>query len=118
MKNAQDPGAPSGLDAAVHLAAVAKIMQMIDGSGQDDVPVFQAILAKAKTRCNAEMAGLIFATVEDDVQTLAAHDGVESAVVELFRSGQMKMDPSLSYAAKCVFAGDLIAHEDMRDSGL
>ncbi|MEO1555484.1 MAG: GAF domain-containing protein [Pseudomonadota bacterium] len=118
MKNAQDPGAPSGLNAAVHLAAVAEIMQMIDGTGQDDVPVFQAILAKAKTLCNAQMAGLVLATVEDDVQTLAAHDGAESAVIDLFRSGQKKMDPSLSYASKCIVTAELIAHEDMAESDL
>ena len=100
------------------MAAVAEIMQMIDGSGQDDGPVFQAILAKAKTLCNAQMAGLILGTAEDDVQTLAAHDGVSAEVVEIFRSGQMKMDASLSYAARCIVTAELIAHEDMADSDL
>ncbi|MEL6883463.1 MAG: GAF domain-containing protein, partial [Pseudomonadota bacterium] len=109
---------PTGLDKAAHLTAVAEIMQMIDGSGQDAVPVFQAILAKAKSFCNAQMAGLILATVQDEVQTLAAHDGIEATVVDLFRSGQMKMDASLSYAAKCILTAELIAHEDMADSDL
>ncbi|WP_299690041.1 GAF domain-containing protein [uncultured Tateyamaria sp.] len=110
--------AQTDIDRAAHLAAVAEIMQLIDGSGQDDVPVFQAILAKAKTLCNAQMAGLILATSDDPVQTLAAHDGVEPTVVDLFRTGRMKMDASLSYAARCIVTGELIVHDDMRDSDL
>ncbi|MEL6467833.1 MAG: GAF domain-containing protein, partial [Pseudomonadota bacterium] len=116
--DAQDLGEPTGFGTTSHLAAVAEIMQMVDGSGEDDAPVFQAILAWSKTLCNAQMAGLILATAEDDVQTLAAHDGIDASAVDLFKSGQMKMDARLSYAAKCIITSQLIAHEDMRDSDL
>ena len=87
------------------MAAVAEIMQMIDGSGHDERPVFEAVLIKAKTLCNAQMAGLILATADDDVQTLAAYDGIGASVVDLFQSGQMKVDADLSYAAKCIVTG-------------
>ncbi|MEL6888962.1 MAG: GAF domain-containing protein, partial [Pseudomonadota bacterium] len=110
--------AKPGLDATAHLAAMAEIMQMIEGAEQDGLPVFQAILAKAKTLCNAQMAGLILGTEQDDTQTLVAHDGVSAEVVEMFGTGQMKMDAALSYAAKCIITAELIAHDDMADSDL
>ncbi|MEL6452645.1 MAG: GAF domain-containing protein [Pseudomonadota bacterium] len=103
---------------AAHMAAVAEIMQLIDGSGQDDGPVFQAILAKAKALCNAQMAGLILGTADSAVQNMAAHDGVDAAAVELFDGGQMRMDADLSYAARCIITAELIVHEDMRESDL
>ncbi|MEM6890290.1 MAG: GAF domain-containing protein [Pseudomonadota bacterium] len=111
-------GVPAGVDTAAHLTALAEIMQLIDGSGDDGTQVFQAILAKAKSLCNAQMSGLVLATAEDEAQTLAAHDGVEETVVDLFQTGQMQLDARLSYAAECIFTAKLIVHEDMRDSDL
>ncbi|MFK7762179.1 MAG: GAF domain-containing protein [Roseobacter sp.] len=97
---------------------MSEIMQVMGRSRHDDTPVFQAILSKAKTLCNAQVAGLILATAADHFQKLAAHEGMLPKAVELFETGQMKMDPELSYAAKCILEARLIALSDMRDSAL
>ena len=99
-------------------AATSDVLKVISQSQDDDAPVFRAILEKAQAICNAPMAGLILATAQDHAQTLAAHIGISPRVVELFQSGQMKVDPDLSYAARCIVEGRLIAFEDMGKSDL
>ena len=103
---------------AAQLVAVSDVMQVLGQSRDNDGPVFQAILTNAVALCNAQMAGLILATTQDDVQTLAAHIGMAPTAVELFETGGMKMDPGLSYTARSIVEARLIAFEDMGDSEL
>jgi len=105
-------------DVQAQLAAMSDIMQAINASRHDEGPVFTAILEHAKALCNAPMAGLILATAQDDHQTLAAHIGIYPKAVEMFETGQMKVDPTLSYAAKCIVDATLIAWPDMGESDL
>lgn len=105
-------------DVQAQLAAMSDIMQAINASRHDEGPVFSAILEHAKALCNAPMAGLILATAQDDHQTLAAHIGIYPKAVEMFETGQMKVDPTLSYAAKCIVDATLIAWPDMGESDL
>ncbi len=100
------------------LAAVSEVMQVLARSRDNDAPVFQTILSKAVALCNAQMAGLILATAQDDPQTLAAHIGMGPKAVELFETGGMKMDPDLSYTARSIVEARLIALEDMGESEL
>lgn len=119
--------APQGTDGAADFAegdlraqitALSDILHVVSTSRHDELPVFQAILENAKTLCNAQMAGLILATAEDEYQKLAAHIGIFPQAVEMFETGQMKVDPELSYAAQCIVEGKLIAWPDMADSEL
>lgn len=103
---------------AVQLAAVSEVLQVLGRSRDDDGPVFQAILTNAVALCNAQMAGLILATAQDTIQSLAAHIGMFPKAVELFETGGMKMDPALSYAARSIVEARLIAFEDMGESEL
>ncbi len=103
---------------AAQLTAVSDVMQVLGRSRDDDGPVFQTILTNAVELCNAQMAGLILATPQDDVQTLAAHIDMAPMAVELFETGGMKMDPDLSYTARAIVEARLIALEDMGDSDL
>ena len=107
---------PAALKA--QLTALSEINRVISASQHDEAPIFEAILKNAITLCGAEMAGLILATAEDDHQTLAAHIGIYPRAVEHFETGQMKVDPNLSYAAKCIVDCELIAWPDMADSPL
>ena len=103
---------------AAQLAAVSEVMQVLGRSRDDDGPVFQTILTNAVSLCNAQMAGLILATPQDKIQTLAAQIGMASTAVELFDTGTMKMDPDLSYVARSIVEARLIAFEDMGESEL
>ncbi|WP_432816647.1 GAF domain-containing protein [Sulfitobacter sp. JB4-11] len=129
MERRQDLSSPTGTgnseearltqaDLQAQLAAMSEIMQVISTSRDDEAPIFAAILKNAKALCNAPIAGLILATAEDDCQTLAAHDGIPTQAVSMYENGQMKVDPTLSYAAKCVVECELIAWPDMRESDL
>ncbi len=97
---------------------MSEIMQVMSTSRHDETPIFDAILENARTLCNARMGGLILATAQDEHQTLAAHKGLLPRAVEMFETGQLKMDPNLSYAARCVINNELIAHADMGESRL
>jgi GAF domain-containing protein/CheY-like chemotaxis protein len=99
-------------------AATSDVLKVISQTQDDEAPVFHAILEKAQAICNAPMAGLILATAQDDAQRLAAYIGINPKAVELFETGQMKVDPTLSYAAKCIVEGKLIAFDDMGQSDL
>ena len=100
------------------MAAMSEVMQVLSASRHDEQPVFQSIVENAKTLCNAQMAGLVLGTAQDSVQRLAAHSGVPEKAIELFETGQMKLDPEVSYAAKCIVEGKLIAFENMGNSEL
>ncbi len=98
--------------------ASSEILGVISENREDDRPVFDAILRNACALCNAPLAGLILGTAQDEAQTLAAHVGMFPAAIELFETGQMKMDPDLSYAARSIVEGKLIAFDDMGQSAL
>ncbi|MFT4730140.1 MAG: GAF domain-containing protein, partial [Granulosicoccus sp.] len=98
--------------------ATSDVLTVISQTEHDEAPVFRAILEKAQAICNAPMSGLILATAQDKAQTLAAHINIPTAAVKLFEEGQMKVDPELSYAARCVIQGKLIAFDDMAQSDL
>ncbi|MEM7439738.1 MAG: GAF domain-containing protein [Pseudomonadota bacterium] len=98
--------------------ATGEVLSVISQSRDDQHPVFQTILENACKLCNAPLAGLILGTSEDLVQELSAHIGMSSEAVELFESGQMKMDANLSYAARSIVENRLIVFEDMGQSDL
>ncbi len=98
--------------------ATKNILRVISQSRNDEGPVFDAILENACTLCNAPLAGLILGTPKDEVQTLAAQKGMFSEAIDLFETGQMRMDGTLSYAAKSIIEGRLIAFDDMGESDL
>ncbi|WP_299722450.1 GAF domain-containing protein [uncultured Tateyamaria sp.] len=98
--------------------ASSEILGVISESREDQGPVFDAILRNACALCNAPLAGLILGTAQDAAQELAAHVGMFPEAIELFRTGQMKMDADLSYAARSIIEGRLIAFDDMQQSDL
>ncbi|MGV6848833.1 MAG: GAF domain-containing protein [Marinibacterium sp.] len=100
------------------ITALREILTVISRSRGNEAPVFEAILQSAARLCTAPMAGLILATKDDTHQRLAAHIGVPPATVEMFDTGQMRVDRDLSYAARSITDGRLIAFPDMRDSDL
>lgn len=98
--------------------ASSEILGVISESREDQGPVFDAILRNACALCNAPLAGLILGSARDATQTLAAHVGMFPEAIELFRSGRMKMEADLSYAARSIIEGRLIAFDDMGQSEL
>ncbi|WP_299656158.1 GAF domain-containing protein [uncultured Tateyamaria sp.] len=106
------------LSEAVQLRAMRELLDIISTSRDDETPVFEAILKQACAMCNAPLAGLILGTPEDDTQTLAAHRGMFPEAIALFETGQMRMDANLSYAARSIIEGRLIALDDMGQSDL
>ena len=75
-------------------------LQVLGRSRDDDRPVFEGILTIAVALCNAQMARLILATAQDEVQTLATYIGMSSMTLTLSETGGIKMDPDLPYAAR------------------
>lgn len=98
--------------------ATRNILDVISRSRDDEKPVFDAILENACMLCNAPLAGLILGGPEDNIQQLAAHRGMFPSAIALFETGQMRMDRDLSYAARSIIDGTLIAFEDMGASEL
>ena len=98
--------------------ASSEVLEVISQSRDDEKPVFDAILDNACALCNAPLAGLILGAAEDSLQTLAAHKGMLPEAIELFETGQMRMDSNLSYAAQSIIEGRLIAFDDMAESDL
>jgi hypothetical protein len=90
MNRGSDAISPS-LDTKAQLDATTEILHLIGASRHDEQPIFEAILKHSLALCNAQMAGVILATEQDDHQRLAAHEGLVPAAVDLFESGQMKM---------------------------
>ena len=99
-------------------SAMADVLNVISQSRDDNTAVFDAILEKAQELCNAPMAGLILAQPGDAFQTLAAHRNMSAQATKMFHSREMPMDGEVSYAAKCILEGTLIALDDMAQSAL
>lgn len=112
------PLAPTGDPISAREAAMRDVLETISRNRDNDTPVFDTILERACALCDAPLAGLILGTPDDATQTLAAHIGMFDDAVELFETGQMKMDGSLSYAARSIIEGRLIAFADMGESDL
>lgn len=98
-------------------AATAEILQIISANRADERPVFDAIIKRAAALCNADMAGLILAE-PGGLQAMVASLGISDVVLDLFKTGQMKLDGNLSYSARCILESRLIAFEDMGQSDL
>ena len=99
-------------------SAMADVLNVISQSRDDYSAVFDAILEKAQALCNAPMAALILAQPGDEYQTLAAHRNISDQTKEAFQKREMLMDGDVSYAAKCILDGKLIAFADMGQSDL
>ena len=101
-----------------HEAATSEILGVISRSRDDEKPVFEAILDNAQALCNAPMSALVLAKANDDHQILASYRGLFPRAVELFETGQMVLDATVSYAAKSIIEEQLIDLPDMRQSEL
>lgn len=105
-------------DQKAQAAAMAEILDVISQSRGDNTPVFEAILENAQALCDAPMAALALATPGDAFQTLAAHRNISGHAVEMFHNREMLLDGDVSYAAKSILDGKLIALADMGQSDL
>ncbi|NIZ60885.1 hypothetical protein DL239_07850 [Sedimentitalea sp. CY04] len=116
----EEGGVPASksVNATARERALQEILEVISQSRDDDQPVFEAILDHAQALCNAPMSALILAQAGDDHQVLAAYRGLFPKAVELFETGQMVLDVSVSYAAKSIIEERLVVLPDMRDSDL
>ncbi|MEP1207664.1 MAG: GAF domain-containing protein [Rhizobiaceae bacterium] len=108
----------AALDLQSHLDATTEVLRLIGTSPEDEKPVFDAILEHSRRLCNAPMSALVLANAKSEVMRLAGHFGFTPRAVELFETGQMKLDPTLSYAAQCILNCELIAWPDMAESPL
>jgi GAF domain-containing protein len=68
--------------------ATSEILRVISSSPTDLQPVFQTILAKASSLCDASLAALF--RYDGDVLTLAAHQNASPATVEHFAKARVR----------------------------
>jgi GAF domain-containing protein/DNA-binding response OmpR family regulator len=98
--------------------ATSDILSLISQSRNDNTPVFEAILDHAQALCDAPMAGLALGTPGDAYQTLVAQRNLSAQTIKSFHNREMLMDGDVSYAAKSILEGRLIALADMGQSDL
>jgi GAF domain-containing protein len=99
-------------------AASREILQVISRSRDDEQPVFDVILENAARLCRAPQAVLALGRKGDAVLTMGASIGASPGTVELFNSGQMPMDPEISFSAKSIHECRVIHLANMGESQL
>ncbi len=113
-----DPGASGLSEDALQVDALRDVLSAIRRHRADEQPVFEIIVDHAQRLCDAEIAALILAAPGDPYQRLMVGRGIAPATRTLFDSGQMAVDGTLSYAARCILEGRVIAFDDMKQSDL
>src|SRR5262249_34695711 len=100
-------------EALEHQTATAEVLQVINSSPGDLVPVFEAMLAKATTLCDAAFGFLD--TFNGEHLDRGAAIGVPAALVEFRRQHPQVRGPSPN--RERLLAGERVVHVlDMRDT--
>lgn len=99
-------------------AATAEVLHVISQSRDNEQPVFDIILDRARNLCEATHAGLLLATPSDPTLRRAATSNKVEDVEQVFRSEGAPNDPDMSYAAKAIRDGKTLHLADMGESEL
>lgn len=97
-------------------AATREVLDAISVSRTDEGPVFDAILANARRLCGAPAAALILGREGDPHQVMAAQHGAIPDVIEVYRNGEIPMDPQRSDAARAILERRVVHFHDMKDT--
>ena len=99
-------------------AATREILEIISRSRDDEQPVFDMIVERARTLCGADIAGLILGEEGGPPQHAAAQSGVSDAMMNAYRDGHYPMDPDLSAAAKAIIERRVVHLEDAAEEAI
>jgi class 3 adenylate cyclase len=102
--------------ARVREAATREILELISSNRDDDRPVFEAILRRATQLCGAHAAALVMGRRGDTHQRMVASDGVDPHTIALYDSGEVPMNPEISFAAQAILTCKVVHVEDMMDT--
>lgn len=97
-------------------AATREILDAISNAGDDEGPVFNAILSNARKLCDAPFAALVLGRKADSYQTMIAHHGAVQSTEDMYSEGQVPMDPEKSFAARAIIEKRLIHLPNMMDT--
>ena len=96
--------------------ALRNILEAINGSTKDDASIFDVILQHAQKLCDAPVAALMLAGPDDPFQKVVAQFGASDATVDLYRRGQVPVDPEQSFVARAICSGQTVQVNDLADT--
>ena len=97
-------------------AATKEVLQVINRSRDDEIPVFEAILKKAIDLCGAKAGALALGAKGDTHQRMVVSYGVSQATLDVYARGEVSMNPDISLAAKAILTGEVVHVADMADT--
>ena len=97
-------------------AAAAEILQAISNVRDNAQPVFDLLLRKAAALCSADAAALALGKKGDTHQTMPAAYEITPRTQEMYDTGQVPMDPDISFGAKAILSGKPVHIRDMSDT--
>jgi len=103
--------------------ASAEILGVISRSRDDEAPVFETVLRKARELCDASTAALMLGRPQDETLLLAAldHSDPDIAANKAERIAQvnatgMKMDPAVHVSAEAICEAQIVHIADLRET--
>ena len=92
--------------------AMSDVLSVISKSRDDEQPVFDVIVERARVLCKADISGLILGHEGGPPQRAVAQSGVSEQMLNAYRDGHFSMDPELSAGAKAIIERRVVLMED------
>ncbi|MEM7212574.1 MAG: GAF domain-containing protein, partial [Pseudomonadota bacterium] len=89
-----------------------ELLELISLNRDDEQPIFDVIVQRARALCNADVAGLILGQEGGPPQRVAAHSGTSEQMLNAYNDGLFPMDPKLSAGARCIVERRVVLLED------
>ena len=92
--------------------AMSDVLSVISKSRDDEQPVFDVIVERARVLCKADISSLILGHEGGPPQRAVAQSGVSEQMLNAYRDGHFPMDPELSAGAKAIIERRVVLMED------